>query len=225
MRLEFSAPDHTYRLDGLPVRSVTELLRTVGIVNFDDVPPSILDAARTRGTIVHQAIHFFNEHDLDVAAFTAAFPDYAGYLASWQALVASGRMETGLCEHRVACANPRYAGTIDWLGLVDGKAALLDFATGDPADAAKHLQTAAYVMAAQGWAQEPEETALRACLAGHAYIARYSVRLDAAGGWPTLTPYRDPRDFRDFRLIAETVNLVAATRDVGRWHWREETFA
>jgi len=220
--LVFDAPSHTYTLDGARVPSVTELLRTVGLVRFDHVPPSILAAAQQRGTTVHQAIHYYNEHDLDITSFAEAYPELLGYLDSWRAVLASGRFRTVLCEHRVASAHPAYAGTIDWLGVIDGVPSLLDFATGRPEDAAKHLQTAAYVMAARSWAQQPEEAALRDFFAVAPFVERYSVRLDAGGGWPTLTPYRDARDYRDFRLIAETVNLVAAhARTVVPWHWRD----
>lgn len=219
--LAFEPIGHTYTLDGAPARSVTGLLRKVGLINFDRIPPSILEAARDRGTKVHQAIHYFNEHDLDVDDFSRAFPGYAGYLQSWIRLVETGRLVTVLCEHRIACRSPRYAGTLDWLGLLDNQAAVLDFATGRPEDAAKHLQTAGYVMAAKTWAQNPDETVLRTFLNQHAYIARYSVRLDKGGGLPMLTPYTDPRDFTKFILIAETVQVVDNERPKSApWDWQ-----
>jgi hypothetical protein len=224
--LTFEAVGHTYHLDGEPVRSVTGLLRKVGLINFDRIPPTILEAARERGTKVHQAIHFFNEHDLDVLAFARDFPQYAGYLQSWMRLVETGRLMTVLCEHRIACRSPRYAGTLDWLGLFDRQAAILDFATGRPEDAAKHLQTAGYVLAAKTWAENPDEPVLRAFLDQHAYIARYSVRLDKNGGLPVVTPYTDPRDFTKFRLIAETVQVVDDERPKSApWPWHEELAA
>jgi hypothetical protein len=224
--LTFDAEGHIYSLDGRRVRSVTGLLRKVGLIDFSKIPSQILEAARLRGTKVHQAIHYYNERDLDVLAFCREFPGYAGYLQSWIRLAESGRLQTVLCEHRLACRLPRYAGTLDWLGLLDGHAAILDFATGRPEDAAKHLQTAGYVNAAYQWAREPGEERLRAFLAQHKFIERASVKLDKHGGLPKLTPYRDPKDFTKFRLIAETVGAVDEERPKSQpWQWEEELVA
>ncbi len=224
MGLTFDPADHVYTLDDARVRSVTGLLRKVGLINFDNIPPSILERARQRGTRVHAAIHFYNERDLDVLAFGREFPDDAGYVQSWIRLMATGRLTTALCEHRIASRTPRYAGTFDWLGTFDGHAALLDYATGEPEDAAKHLQTAGYVSALQrGWHREPGEERLAAFMAAHPFIQRYSVQLDKDGRLPAVTPYTDPRDFTKFRLIAETVQAVDEERPKSRpWDWASE---
>lgn len=220
MTLTFDAPTHAYTLNGQPVRSVTQILRKVGLVDFRSVPPSILDSARTRGTIVHRAAHFYNEHDLDVAEFEATFPEYAGYLRSWIRLVDTGRLQPVACEQLVANVTPRYAGTFDWLGTLDHEAALLDFATGDPADASKHLQTAAYVLAARAWAEMSGEDVLRAFHAGTPYVKRYAVRLHPNGELPTLTPYTDPSDFSKWLVLAHAVNLVDTERPSSiPWDW------
>lgn len=224
MSLAFDPLPHVYTLDGVVVpHSVTGLLRQVGLIDFSMIPHHILEAARTRGTTVHQAIHYFNEHDLDLEGFYLDFPGYAGYVQSWVRLMDTGRLVTVLCEHRLASRQPVYAGTLDWLGLFDGHAAILDFATGDPDDAAKHLQTAAYVLAAKKWMHEPGEEALRAFLTAHPFVARYSVRLHKTGSLPTVTPYRDPKDFTKFLQIAETVAMVLAERPKAMpWDWQSE---
>jgi hypothetical protein len=223
--LTFDEPRHAYTLAGRPVRSVTNLLHKVNLTNFDHVPPSILEAARIRGTVVHKAVHFFNERDLDVRDFMQSFPEYAGYLQSWIALMDTGRLQTFLCEQRVANFAPRYAGTFDWLGIFDGQATLIDFATGHPDDAAKHLQTAAYVLASRAWSHLPGYEKLKAFHDDHPYIQRFAVRLDRHGGLPQLTAYRDPRDFSVFMLIAEAVNAVDEYRPKSlAWNWEQDDF-
>jgi hypothetical protein len=223
MSLTFTQEGHRYELDSKPVRSVTQILKKVGLINFDRIPPSILEAARQRGTIVHRAIHFANENDLDVFRFASEFPAYSGYLQSWLRLLKSGRLVTRFCEHRVACRSPRFSGTFDWLGLFDGQAAILDFATGDPNDAAKHLQTCAYVLAARAWKTEPGEEPLRAFLDQYGHVRRYSVRLHKLGGLPIVTPYTDAKDFSKFIRIAETVNIVDEEKPKSsEWQWAEE---
>ena len=227
--LTFDELAHRYHLHGHPVFSVTQLLKICGMTDWSKIPPTTLEAARERGSIVHRAIHFWNENDLDVAQFAATFPHFVGYLHSWIALVHTGRLRTVLCEHRVGNESPRFAGTFDWLGLVDGHAALLDFSTGNPDDAAKHLQTAGYVLASRAWGTMPGETVLRDFHAAHPYVERYSVRLNRDGALPELTPYRDPRDFSAFLMIAACVNAVSAWRrhirasaDDPSWDWSHE---
>lgn len=208
MSLTFEPVSHIYTLDGIVVPSVTGVLKASGLVNFDGIPPSILEAARTRGTAVHQAIHYYNEHDLDVLAFGREFPHYAGYLQSWIRLMESGRLETVLCEHRVASRDYQLAGTIDWLGRFDGRATLIDFATGDPEDAAKDLQTAAYLHLAREWAGEPGQGALDAFLGAHPFVKRFAVRLKKSGALPTPEPYAQPSDWRDFSTLLAGQQLV-----------------
>jgi hypothetical protein len=225
--LDFEPVAHAYTLAGTRVRSVTNILGKVQLTpyqhaEFERLPA--LEAARHRGTVVHQAIHFFNEHDLDVAGFDDAFPEFAGYLHSWMRLMATGRLHTFACEYRVASFSPRFAGTFDWLGLFDGQAALLDFATGDPETACKSLQTAAYVLAAKGWSQLPGQERLKAFLDQHQYVRRFAVQLDADGGLPKLTPYPDARDFTNFLIIAQAVNVVDALRPKLAQHpWTPDT--
>jgi hypothetical protein len=216
MGLTFDPETHTYTLDGLVVPSVTQVLRASGLVDFGSIPPTLLDAAQLRGTKVHQAVQYFNEHDLDVGEFCGTFPAYAGYLQSWIALFASGRLKTCLCERRVASRKHRYAGTIDWLGEFDGRGALIDFATGDPEDVAKDLQTAAYHAAAVEWQSADRE--LGAFIAAHPILARYSVRLKKDGRLAAITPYQDPRHLSEFITLVSARRIVEARKgDVAAW--------
>lgn len=210
--LTFEEPTHVYHLDGVRVPSVTGILRQSGVVDFSKVPAYILAAAQARGTRVHAAVHYWNENDLDVGQFVAEFPDDAGYLLSWMRLVESGRLQPVLCEHRVAAPTYGYAGTIDWLGLFDGHAAILDFATGDPVDCAKDLQTAGYVIAAKEWAAQPDQAVLRDFLAKHTFIARYSVRLWRDGRLPGLQRYTDPRHLTEFLTLMSAYRIVEARK-------------
>lgn len=218
MALIFEPNAHVYTLDTIAVPSVTGVLRQAGLVNFDGIPPNILEAARQRGTQVHAAIHFFNEHDLDVLGFCREFPGYAGYVQSWIRLCESGRLKTALCEQRVASRVHGVAGTVDWLGEFDGVGAILDFATGDPEDAAKDLQTGAYEVLAREWAKEPGQEALRAFIERYPFVRRYGVRLKKTGSLPTLHPYTDVSDRRWFiRLLEDQKYLKNRKREAVDW--------
>jgi hypothetical protein len=81
--LTFDAATHRYTLDGVPLPSVTGILEWAHLIDFSRIPQDIRSAALTRGTAVHQACHYYNEGDLDVAGFEQDFPTYWPYLSAW----------------------------------------------------------------------------------------------------------------------------------------------
>jgi hypothetical protein len=205
MSLAFFAPDHTYELDGVRVPSVTGVLHRAGLIDFSHVPPSILAAALERGRVVHQAIHFWNERDLDVAAFDRQFPECAPYLHGWITFTEQRRFVPVLNERHVASRRHQVAGTLDCLGLLDGTAVLLDFKTGRPDDVAADLQTAAYHALAAEWAEEDD--ALARFFAAHPVVRRFAVQLRKDATF-RIEAYADPRDFRDFLTLVAAQQIV-----------------
>jgi hypothetical protein len=215
-RLEFHEINHAYLLDGVRVPSVTQVLQASGaMMDFSKVPQPILIAARDRGSAVHRAAPYWLEGDLDVDDFCTTFPEYAGYLQSLMALFASGRLSTVACERRVASPLYGFAGTFDWIGLFDGKAAMLDWATGAPADVAKDLQLSAYDVAAHEWASLGEDPLLAEFFATHPRLLRFAVRLMKDGSLPKLEPYHDPRLFAEYRTLLDAQRILA--RRKGEW--------
>lgn len=207
MALMFDPTMHTYTLDGDVVPSVTGILRASGVVNFDAVPPDVLERARIRGTVVHQAIHYYNEHDLDVDRFCREFPDYAPYVRAWITFTEQRHFVPTLCEYRVASRRHRVAGTIDCLGVLDHGGALLDFATGRPEDVAKDLQTAAYHGLALEWAAEGD--AALGDFFSRYVVRRYAIALKADATF-SVHAYADPSDWRSFLVLADAQRIVAA---------------
>lgn len=214
-RLDFEPIGHHYALNGVPVPSVTGILRASGIVDFSRIPASDLEAARYRGSIVHQAVHYYNEDDINLDAFRAEFPGFVGYLEGWFRFREQRRFRPVLNEHRVASIRHGVAGTLDTLGIIDDDhAALLDYATGRPEDVAKNLQTAAYLGLAHEWAEEGPDPQLQKFLTDYPTIKRYAVALRRDGTFK-LEPYKDPADFRKFLTLNEAQRIVAAHR--GEW--------
>jgi hypothetical protein len=210
--LTFDAPTHTYTLDGVRVPSVTGILQASGLIDFSGIPEPVLDAAKYRGTIVHEAIHFANEGDLDTTQFELDFPAFIGYVDGWRAFCAQRTFVPLVNEYRLASRRHQVAGTLDTLGLLDGEAVLLDFATGDPRDVSKDYQTAAYLGLALEWATEPDsDPRLAAFFRDHPVVRRYAVQLTRTGGF-VLHPYTDPADFRKFLTLNSAHQIVAARR-------------
>lgn len=212
--LTFDPVDHVYALDGRPLwRSVTGVLKAAGLIDFSHVPAAMLEAARQRGTTVHEAIALHNEGDLAVDHFVQTFPECAPYLRAWLHFRAARRFDPQFVEYRVASRQLDLGGTIDVLGFLDGLPVLLDYATGDPADVAKDLQTAGYLRLAREWADE--DPALAAFLTAHPAIRRYGVELRRDESF-ALTPYTDPADTRAFLTLVEAQRIVAARRPAHR---------
>lgn len=211
--LTFDAEPHQYTLDGKPVPSVTGILKASGLIDFSGIPWSTLEAARERGTLVHTAVHYYNEGDLNEDQFRATFPAYAPYLDAWIAFLKQRHFVPILNEHRIASRRLEIAGTLDCLGVLDGRGALVDFATGRPEDVAKDLQTSAYYALALEWAHD-EDPALAEYFARYPHVDRMAVALRRDGTF-RLDPYEDPSDFRKFRTLVEAQRIVTARR--GEW--------
>ncbi len=70
MSLTFDAGPHVYTLDGVVVPSVTGILQASGLIDTLGHPRADPRRGETAGgRVVHEAVHFANENDLDVEAF------------------------------------------------------------------------------------------------------------------------------------------------------------
>lgn len=204
--LIFDAEKHEYTLNGVYVPSVTQVLRLSGYVNFDGVPPNVLEAARARGSRVHAALHYLLEDDLDLSTVDDAD---RGYLESFQKYRAKHirsvlRVEFKVWSNRYACA-----GTTDIIAIHDdGLVSIDDVKTGDPSDVAADLQTAAY----HGFVLEmasDDPSLWRDLMGGNVLrsVRRRSIRLLGDGSEARETLYPDHRDFARF------VNALSVVHD------------
>lgn len=116
---------HEYTLGRKVLPSVTQALSV--IESFDRVPHDILERARVFGHHVHQAIHYFNEEDLDESALRA---DLKPRLFGYKKFLMETRFEVTHAEARVYSASLGYAGTLDIRGRLRGIPALVDLKSG-----------------------------------------------------------------------------------------------
>jgi hypothetical protein len=206
MGLIFNGTDgaHDYYLDGVLTPSMTQILRDSGLIRFDGVPAFILEAARKRGSAVHQLCHYANEDDLDPTSVDDA---YRGYLDAWLRCRAERGIRPLLCERRIASRRHRVTGTLDLLCAIDGDGWLLDYATGDPVNCSKNFQTAGYLGLAMEWKSEDRE--LANVLHRFQRWRRGSVRLRKDGSF-LFREYTDVREYARFQILAAA------------WHIRQE---
>lgn len=129
--LQFDSITHTYTLDGRRLESVTEVLEDVGLIEMPDAAPSVLEAARRRGTVVHEAVAYDTANDLDESSVP---PEYMGYVLAARRFRMDTEFQSELVEHRGFHPQFQYAGTLDLKGT--GKInslrrrVLVDFKTG-----------------------------------------------------------------------------------------------
>lgn len=122
--ITFDRENHMYRVSGIPIPSVTQLMQPLTQTKYSTVNDLVLQMAADRGTEVHTAIEFFLKYGIAeisergrayLDAFMAWYNDYNPQIIS------SERMT----YHRTML----YAGTVDLLASVAGKQTLIDYKT------------------------------------------------------------------------------------------------
>ena len=143
--LTFDPEKHEYRVGGKVLPSVTEILRSAGLVDFSRVPPETLRMAQERGTAVHAACHLYDSGTLDYASLDAVIWPY---LEAWDKFIRQADVAIHMTEHPVHSKHG-YAGTFDRLAMVAGKPSILDIKTSEIISQATGVQTSAYLRAAE----------------------------------------------------------------------------
>jgi hypothetical protein len=172
---------HTYRnAAGIVRPSVTQTLKAGGVINYDHVPPKILENARRRGVNVHGFTAEFDRYgDID---YTWLQEDEVPYFEAWKKF----RRESGLVIHEIeqpmlrTIAGMEVGGTPDRVGLIGRNKFVVDI----KCCRAKHpgwaLQVGDYEMMLTGKARM-----------GH--LGRMVVQLFPTGNYTTII-YDDPND-------------------------------
>lgn len=177
----FDAEKHEYRDSRGIVPSVTQILESVGITDFASLGRFGVDLeeAKERGTIVHQLTEM---HDRGTLDDDSVDPELVGYLDGWKAFLSSvswKALRDGI-EKVVYREDWRYAGTVDRIGVLNGRPAILDIKTGTK-HPATGVQLAGYEFA---------NTQLIA-------LERYGVYLTNEGAF-SLVKYDSPSDLMVF---------------------------
>lgn len=125
--LTYDEATHTYRLDGIRLKSVTQILDEAGLYNLSMIPPDVLQRAADFGTAVHDMTYLHDRNDLDLDTLD---PALAPYLEAWTSFVRVAGWQGIESEQLVYSRRYMYAGRYDRRGLYNGKQTLLDIKTG-----------------------------------------------------------------------------------------------
>lgn len=138
MSFTFDEAKHEYRLNGVVIPSVTQVLQLLH--SFAGVPLDVLKAAQERGTAVHLICQYWDEGDLDEDTID---PKLRGYFDAWLKFLDDKRPRWTLIEHKGH--HPLgFAGTCDRFGLIDEQDWTIDIKTSLQSHPVWGIQTAAY---------------------------------------------------------------------------------
>lgn len=195
--LSFYPVDHGYTLDGVPLISVTQVLKNRGLIDTSH----FTEESRLRGTAVHEAIHFLNEGDLD---WSTVDERLVGYLKAYQKFLRETDFQpigSELCMGSSA----GYGGTLDAFGPFGPRGdrmAIVDYKTGSH-QPAYHVQLAAY----HDLLLDPVNSRELGLKLPDMPTLHFTCELQAAGGY-TLHPF-DSRGLPYYRTRwREALNLT-----------------
>ena len=174
--LTFDQEKHEYRVDGVVIPSVTQIINSVAGERWDNIDSEALEYASQRGTAVHLITEL---HDLGTLDESSVDPTLRGYYNAYLAFLADVKPQWELVEQKAFSERPRYAGTVDRVGIVNGKKAVLDIKTGVKSKYTG-LQLSAY-----------------AHMIGEKQARRYGLYLSEDGKY-SLVPYTNQNDWNIF---------------------------
>lgn len=195
MNLTFDDSTHTYRIDGVAVPSVTQVLQLAGLSDPSKYPPG----AAERGTYVHIGTALYDRDDLNEDVLD---DDKRGYIAAWAKFRADSEFEIDAIEARRCSETRRFAGTIDRLGIWNGWHTIIDIKSGQP-EPWHALQTMGY-----------------AILIGGATMERYAVYLRPNGSYK-LVCHKEESDRGVFlgALSVAQFKIKNGDYDANRYHY------
>lgn len=144
--LVYSDADHTYQLDGVPVPSVTSVLRAAGLAtDYSQIDPAVLERARQRGNAVHELADRLDRGEPPDPFVADELRGYQDSYLHW--LTDSGYTPIA---SEVAVSHPTlfYAGRCDAVGWIGGVRTVIDRKSTAAIDHAQvSVQCAAYALA------------------------------------------------------------------------------
>lgn len=192
--LTFDAESHTYRLDGVVLPSVTQVLKP--LYDFRGIDPDVLNAKAALGTAVHRACELHDNNDLDEESEEgrAALAPLAGYLAGYRKFLAEKRPEVIHNEQRMHHPGHLFAGTLDRRYFMEGHLWDVDLKSTVAMSPIVGVQVAAYTaMQTAAGASHARRGALQLFPDGKYKLHEFRERND----WPTFLSLLTVRRFKE----------------------------
>ena len=154
--LTFSADTHQYRLDGVAIPSVTQIMEPLSRAKYKTIDEGILRAAAKRGSDVHEAIEFYVKYGI-----MECHPEAEPYVTAYMKWAHEYNPQTIQTEQATWHKQLMYAGTIDTVSIVNGKKTLIDYkTTAELNDMLTSVQLEAYTQALRSHGIDIEQKAI-----------------------------------------------------------------
>lgn len=137
---EFNKESHEYKLNGVSIPSVTQIIKTAGLSDLSYIDKDLLNYKAQVGDAIHLATQYYDNNELDLDSVSDLIkPRFNSYLKFKE----DYKPETIGIELQLYHKLYLFAGTIDRIFLIDNKLTLLDIKSGVKE---KHhaIQTAGY---------------------------------------------------------------------------------
>lgn len=145
MLFEFIKENHTYKLDGIVIPSVTQVIKEAGLINLDYVNDEYIKYKADLGEKVHSTTELFDQNNLDEESL---HPTLKAYLEGWKKFRTDYEFNPTHIEYEAYHSLYRYAGRIDRVGTIKLNRkkllAIIDIKTGI-IHHSHAIQTAAYM--------------------------------------------------------------------------------
>ena len=122
--LTFDEDKHIYRLNGIIVPSVTQVMKPLSDETYRDVDSKVLRRAAGKGTAVHNAIENYLDFGIEDVD-----PDYSGYFMAFLRWFDEYKPQVIATEYRLYHKFMGYAGTADLICDIGGKLYVIDYKT------------------------------------------------------------------------------------------------
>ncbi len=172
MTTTFDKATHEYKIGGVIVASVTQIIKEMGIIDAQ----YFTEYATTRGTYVHDSTVMIDNDSLDEAALSEPLRPY---IEAYKLFRSQVDYKPVYIEHDLYDKALMFAGTPDRICEINGTPAVLDLKTSGP-QAWHKAQTALYL-------HLTSVSNVKKCL------ARYSLYLSANGAFK-LKRHQDDSD-------------------------------
>lgn len=122
--LTFDEDKHIYRLNGIIVPSVTQVMKPLSDETYRDVDSKVLRRAAGKGTAVHNAIENYLDFGIEDVD-----PGYSGYFTAFLRWFDEYKPQVIATEYRLYHKFMGYAGTADLICDIGGKPYVIDYKT------------------------------------------------------------------------------------------------
>ena len=146
--IEYNDDAHEYRVNGEVVPSVTQVIKSSGLVDYSHCT----EYGRKRGTIIHEVVQLINEGDLDEDSVD---PLIRPWISAYRAFLSDCAFRLYRSEMIVHSELYGYAGRFDMYGRVNKRRAIIDVKTGQIGPDVE-WQLGAYMQAAKECGLRPQ---------------------------------------------------------------------